>query len=411
MAQASSPEQPIPVRQVSRMLGDWVHRLGFVWVEGEIAQLNRRPGSSLAFLTLRDPDAAASMSVTCSPKVLDALEVPVREGARVVVHARPTWYAGRGTVSLNATEIRPIGLGELLARIEVLKQILAAEGLFAPERKQPLPFLPRSIGLISGRGSAAERDVLENTRRRWPGAHFRVESTAVQGAAAVPGIVTALRTLQADPEVDVIVIARGGGSVEDLLPFSDEVLLRAVSACSTPVVSAIGHEQDSPLLDLVADVRASTPTDAARRVVPDLQTELAGLRQATARMRTSLTARLDREQHRLEVLRGHRVLRSADDVLGTLRERINDLTARTTRTIDACLERSSTASKHLRQQLFLLSPASTLARGYAVVRAADGSVVHDPASVAPGEPLTVRVDAGTFDVRRSDDPSTPKVER
>jgi exodeoxyribonuclease VII large subunit len=177
------------------------------------------------------------------------------------------------------------------------------------------------------------------------------------------------------------------------------------------VVSAIGHEQDSPLLDLVADVRASTPTDAARRVVPDLQTELAGLRQATARMRTSLTARLDREQHRLEVLRGHRVLRSADDVLGTLRERINDLTARTTRTIDACLERSSTASKHLRQQLFLLSPASTLARGYAVVRAADGSVVRDPASVAPGEPLTVRVDAGTFDVRRSDDPSTPKVER
>ncbi|MGA9749405.1 MAG: exodeoxyribonuclease VII large subunit, partial [Nocardioides sp.] len=267
-------EKPAPVRQIANAIAGWVDRLGSVWVEGQVAQLSRRQGMNTVFMTLRDAVADVSVPVTCSRQLFDSLNPPVVEGAGVVVHAKPSYYANRGTLSLRADDIRTVGLGELLARIERRRQLLAAEGLFAAERKRPLPFLPGCVGLVTGAGSAAERDVLEVARRRWPAVDFRVVHTAVQGPQAAAEVMAALDRLDRDDAVDVIVIARGGGSVEDLLPFSDEGLLRAVFAAGTPVVSAIGHEPDSPLLDLVADVRASTPTDAAKLVVPDVVQEL-----------------------------------------------------------------------------------------------------------------------------------------
>lgn len=246
MAVNTSADAPLPVGAVSRLIGGWIDRLGAIWVEGQITQLSRRPGAGVVFLTLRDPSYDISVSVTCYRQVFDAVADIVGEGARVVVHAKPEWYAPRGQLSLRAAEIRPVGMGELLARLEQLKKSLAAEGLFAPERKKPLPFLPQLVGLVCGRASAAERDVLENARHRWPAVRFEVRNVAVQGVHAVPQVVQAVKELDALDDVDVIIVARGGGSVEDLLPFSDEQLVRAVAECRTPVVSAIGHEPDSP---------------------------------------------------------------------------------------------------------------------------------------------------------------------
>ena len=302
----TSPESPVPVRTILRLVGEWVGRLGRVWVEGQIAELTRRGGT--AFLTLRDPVAAVSVRVICPRAVLEASDPAPAEGARVVIWAKPDFSINRGAFALTALELRAVGLGELLARLERLRRELAAEGLFAAARKRPLPFLPGVVGLICGRGSAAERDVLENAARRWPAVRFRVENASVQGGFAVAEVTDALQRLDADPAVEVIIIARGGGSVEDLLPFSDESLIRAVAASRTPVVSAIGHEQDAPLLDLVADVRASTPTDAARRVVPDVSEQLeliAGLR---ARARRRLAGQLDRELSWLAGVRSRPVL-------------------------------------------------------------------------------------------------------
>ncbi|MYW30056.1 exodeoxyribonuclease VII large subunit, partial [Streptomyces sp. SID2119] len=299
MALNTSAEAPLPVGEVSRLIGGWIDRLGAIWVEGQITQLSRRPGAGVVFLTLRDPSHDISVSVTCFRQVFDRIADVVSEGARVVVLAKPEWYAPRGQLSLRATDIRPVGIGELLVRLEQLKKSLAAEGLFAPARKKPLPFLPQLIGLVSGRASAAERDVLENARRRWPAVRFEVRNTAVQGVNAVSQVVQAIEELDALPEVDVIVVARGGGSVEDLLPFSDEQLIRAVAACRTPVVSAIGHEPDSPLLDLVADLRASTPTDAAKKVVPDVGEELEKVQQLRDRALRTVRGILDREERGL----------------------------------------------------------------------------------------------------------------
>ncbi|HEY9475588.1 MAG TPA: exodeoxyribonuclease VII large subunit, partial [Mycobacteriales bacterium] len=293
MANPTAAESPWPVRVVAMKISEWVSRLGEVWVEGQLAQVSRRPGARTVFLVLRDPAADISVAVTCPLRVLEG--VTLAEGARVVVHARPDYYVARGTLSLRATEIRPVGVGELLARLERLRRLLHAEGLFDPARKRPLPFLPRCVGLVTGRASAAERDVLENARRRWPAVHFRVENVAVQGVTAVSQVIDAVERLDRDPDVDVIVVARGGGSVEDLLPFSDEALCRAVSTCATPVVSAIGHEPDAPLLDLVADVRCSTPTDAGKRVVPDVTEEQSRLEVLRNRARAAVTGRLTRE--------------------------------------------------------------------------------------------------------------------
>ena len=394
MALQTSPERPAPVRVVSQAIGGWIARLGAVWVEGQVAQLTRRPGSRTAFLVLRDPAADLSLQVTCPMAVLAAVEPPLTEGARVVVHARPTWYFPRGALSLAADEIRQVGLGELLARLERLRTLLAAEGLFDTDRKRPLPFLPRTVGLVCGRDSAAERDVLENARRRWPAVRFRVLEVVVQGPLAVPQVLDALRALDRDPEVDVVVLARGGGSVEDLLPFSDEALVRAVAACGTPVVSAIGHESDTPLVDLVADVRASTPTDAAKRVVPDVEEELTGIRQCRDRGLSALRHRLDRETSLVASLRSRPVLAHPHQAVSVRAEEVAALLHRVHRTLGHRLDRAVDDLQHVRARVRALSPAATLERGYAVVQRADGAVVRSPAQVEIGDRLRVRLAEG-----------------
>ncbi|PRC46726.1 exodeoxyribonuclease VII large subunit, partial [Mycobacterium sp. ITM-2017-0098] len=262
-------------RGVAIRVAGWIDKLGPVWVEGQIAQLTLRPNSNTAWITLRDPAADMSLSLTCPRDLVVNAPVAMTEGTQVIVFGKPNFYTGRGTFSLRVSEIRAVGIGELLARIDRLRRLLEAEGLFDPRLKRPVPFLPSTIGLITGRASAAEHDITAVASSRWPAVRFAVRNTVVQGPNAVPQIVEALRALDAEPEVDVIVLARGGGSVEDLLPFSDETLCREIARCTTPVVSAIGHEPDNPLCDLVADLRAATPTDAAKRIVPDTAAEQA----------------------------------------------------------------------------------------------------------------------------------------
>jgi exodeoxyribonuclease VII large subunit len=384
----TTPESPVPVRTVLRLVGDWVGRLGRIWVEGQIAELNRR--GAAVFLTLRDPVAAVSARVVCSRTIFDANDPAPAEGARVVIWARPDFNTARGSFSLTAMEIRTVGIGELLARLERLRRSLAAEGLFAPERKRPLPFLPRVVGLICGRDSAAERDVLRNAARRWPAVRFRVMQVAVQGSYAVTEIIEALRELDADPQVDVIIVTRGGGSIEDLLPFSDETLVRAVAAGTTPVVSAIGHEQDSPILDHVADVRASTPTDAARRVVPDVSEQLALIGQLRTRARRCLAGRVEREMSWLSAIRSRPALASPVREIERQQELVTALAQRARRCLSASLDRAGDDVGHTRARLIALSPAATLRRGYAIVQHNDTSVVRSAAEVDPQESLTVR---------------------
>jgi exodeoxyribonuclease VII large subunit len=392
----TSAESPVPVRTVLRLVGDWVGRLGRVWVEGQIAELTRRGGT--AFLTLRDPVAAVSVRVICPRTVLDAAEPAAAEGARVVIWAKPDFNTARGSFGLAATEIRAVGIGELLARLERLRRSLAAEGLFAAERKRRLPFLPATIGLICGRDSAAQRDVQRNAARRWPAVRFRVEPVAVQGPYAVSEVTDALHRLDFDSSVDVIIIARGGGSLEDLLPFSDESLIRAVAACRTPVVSAIGHEQDTPLLDLVADVRASTPTDAARRVVPDVTEQLALITQLRGRSRRILVGRLDREGSWLAGMLSRPVLADPVRELDRRQEQVNAMAERGRRCITAELTRAADDMNHVRARLLALSPAATMRRGYAIVQRTDGSVVRAATEVSTGERLTVRFPADRLTV-------------
>jgi exodeoxyribonuclease VII large subunit len=388
----NSAEAPLPVRTVARSIAEWVARLGRVWVEGQVTQLNRRPGT--VFLTLRDPVADVSLSVTCSRGVCEAVVPPLSEGDRVVVHGQPTVHLLRGSLQLQALEIRPVGVGELLARLERLKGVLRAEGLFEADRKKPLPFLPRTVGLITGRASAAERDVLENARRRWPAVRFDVRHVAVQGHLAVEQCIAALTALDREPEVDVIVVARGGGSVEDLLPFSDEALCRAVVACGTPVVSAIGHEPDSPLLDGVADVRCSTPTDAGKRVVPDYAEEVARIAQLRNRARRVASNVVQRELTRVDSLRSRPVLADPHTLVTSRQLEVTGLRERARRCISAALDRAAHDLDHTRERVLALSPQATLDRGYAVVQDAEGSVVRDPADVAAGDRLRIRVAAG-----------------
>jgi exodeoxyribonuclease VII large subunit len=313
-----------------------------------------------------------------------------QEGARVVIFVKPDFNATRGSFAFTALEIRAVGIGELLARLERLRRELAAEGLFSSERKRPLPFLPAVIGLVCGRESAAQRDVQENAERRWPAVRFRVEQTAVQGPYAAGEIIAALRRLDEDPEVDVIVIARGGGSLEDLLPFSDEALIRAVAACRTPVVSAIGHEQDTPLLDYVADLRASTPTDAAKRIVPDVAEQLALVTQLRDRARRSVRGWLDRELAWLDAVRSRPALADPVREIERQAELVDALAQRARQCVAGRLARAEDDITHTRARLLALSPAATLARGYAIVQQADSSVVRSAAAVSAGEQLSVR---------------------
>ncbi len=394
-AAASTPEQPWPVRVVSQKIGAWIGKLGWVWVDGQVAQITRRPGAQVVFLTLRDPSADLSLTVTTNRDVLDLGAPNLSEGARVTLHAKPEFYPGRGTLSLRADEIRQVGLGELLARIERVKRLLAAEGLFDPRRKRRPPFLPNKIGLVTGRASAAERDVLTNARRRWPAVQFRVINVAVQGPTAVPQLLDALDVLDRDPETDVIILARGGGSVEDLLPFSDEALCRAVFGCRTAVISAIGHESDTPLVDFVADVRASTPTDAAKRVVPDLAEEQQRIGQARARLDRAVRALVDREQHRLDGVRSRPVLARPEVMVDTRAAEVAALRERAVRCLVHRLDRGADELSHTVARLRALSPAATLQRGYAIVqRPGDGAVLREPDEVKPGDALRLRLAGG-----------------
>ncbi|KAA0919340.1 exodeoxyribonuclease VII large subunit [Dietzia sp. ANT_WB102] len=396
----SSAEQPWPVRVVSDQIAAWIHRLGAVWVEGQITQLSLRPGTRTAFLTLRDPSVDNSLTLTCPPKLISESPVPVTEGSRVVVRGTPRFYTGRGSFSLQVSEIRPVGVGELLARIERLKQALAAEGLFDPRLKRPLPFLPMCVGLITGRASAAERDVVEVARGRWPDVRFAVRNTAVQGVSAVPQILDALAELDADPAVDVIILARGGGSVEDLLPFSDEALIRAISRCRTPVVSAIGHEPDSPLSDLVADLRAATPTDAAKRVVPDVIEERRRIAEARARTARALRGWVDRERNQLAAVRSRPCMSNPYGIVESRAEVVAEALRAARRDITRILDSQSTSLGHLSARLTTLGPAATLARGYAVVQSVagshDGRVVSSIADAPPGSQLRIRVSDGAL---------------
>ena len=386
MALETTAEAPVPVRTVLQAVGGWIGRLGRIWVEGQIAECKKR--GNTVYLTLRDPIAAVSAQVICTRQVFDA--VSPSEGARVVMFVKPDFNATRGSFALTALEIRAVGIGELLARLERLRKELAAEGLFSAERKRALPFLPGVIGLICGRESAAERDVVQNAQRRWPAVRFRIEQSAVQGPYAAGEVIEALRKLDADPDVDVIVITRGGGSLEDLLPFSDEDLLRAVAACRTPVVSAIGHEQDSPLLDYVADLRASTPTDAAKRVVPDVAEQLAFVTQLRDRGRRSMRGWLDREQAWLDGIRSRPAIADPVREIERQAEQVDALAQRARQFLDATLNRAADDTAHMQARLLALSPAATLRRGYVIAQNADGGVVRSAAEVSPGEELLLR---------------------
>jgi exodeoxyribonuclease VII large subunit len=397
VALQTSPESPAPVRRISQLLGGWIARLGWVWMEGQISQLNLRQG--MVFLTLRDCDADISLQVTCHRRAIDASPVPVTEGARVVVHAKPTYYDKRGTLSLRVDEIRPVGVGELLARLEQRRRLLAAEGLFDPALKRRLPFLPHTIGLITGRESAAERDVLQNARNRWPGVRFRIRHATMQGNRAAAEVIKSLRDLDADPDVDVVVIARGGGSVEDLLPFSDEALIRTVAKVTTVVVSAIGHEPDNPILDLVADVRASTPTDAAKRIVPDVAEEGQRIQHLRERAWRHVRGHLDRELHALDQLRSRPALAAPVALLDERRRAVDDLRDRARRHLSHRLDRAGDDLGHQLARVRSLSPLATMRRGYAVVQGADGHVVSAADAVAVGDLVDVRFADGRVHAR------------
>ncbi|WP_168702189.1 exodeoxyribonuclease VII large subunit [Gordonia paraffinivorans] len=393
----NSAENPWPVRTVNTKIADWIHRLGQIWVEGQVTQISRRPGTRTAFLTLRDPAADISISVTCSPDLLARTEVPLHDGSHVVVLGRPSFYTGRGTVSLRISDIRPVGIGELLLRIERLRQLLAAEGLFDPRLKRPLPFLPRTIGLISGRASAAQRDVVSVATERWSAVRFDIREAPVQGPTAVSRILAHLAELDAHPEVEVIIIARGGGSVEDLLPFSDEALLRAVARCTTPVVSAIGHEPDNPLLDLVADLRAATPTDAAKRVVPDVEAELAGIDELRRRSAQALRNWVRRESAVVESLRRRPVLARPELIVDAEERRVSELRRALRRDVLRHVDAEERRHEHLAARLSTLGPAQTLARGYAVVQRTDTEttrVVGNLDDLPVGAQLRIRVADG-----------------
>ena len=407
-AMDTTPERPWPVRHLSPKIADYVARMPPVWVEGQVLNLKR--WNQMYFLTLRDTDLDMSVSVTLPAAAFRALggDEGVRDGTHLVVHAKPSFHLKSGTLGLAGDQVRLVGVGELLLRIEHLRGVLAAEGLFDASRKRPLPFLPQVVGLVCAQQGDAEHDVVSNARARWPQVVFEIRRVTVQGAQAVPAVTAALAELDADPRVDVIVVARGGGSFEDLLPFSNETLVRAAAACRTPLVSAIGHEKDAPLLDLVADHRASTPTAAARRVVPDVGEERAALHQAHHRMRGALLQKIRRELDRLESLCSRPVLADPTTIVDGRAQEVVHLRDGARGTLARSVDASAAQVDRLAAQVRALSPAATLDRGYAVVqRVADGAVVRSPDDAPSGSDLRVRLARGEVAARVTK--ATPKA--
>ena len=388
----TSSESPAPVRVVSEAIKEYVERLGPIWIEGEISELNERSGG-MAFMRLRDTSVDMSLSVMCYKNVLSAVQ-PLPANARVVIHAKASWFTKNGSLTMSAKEIRQVGVGELLARLEALKGVLAAEGLFSADRKVALPKLPRKVGLICGRNTDAEKDVVENARRRWPAVEFEIREVAVQGAAAVVEVSAALRELEELADVDVIIITRGGGSFEDLLPFSDESLVRLAASCTTPIVSAIGHEKDSPLLDLVADYRASTPTDAAKRVVPDIEQEISDINKIRDRMYRRLLSSVEFELNQIAQLRNRPVMKDPSVMIKVRKDDLSALRDRSHRGFKALLDIEKKEIKGVIAHLRSLSPQSTMDRGYAVVQSDDGNIVRDATKLKAGAVLRIRAAKG-----------------
>ena len=388
----TSSEAPATVRVVTEAIKEYVDRLGPIWIEGEISELNERSGM-MAFIRLRDPSVDMSISVMCHKSVIAAAQ-PLPANARVVLYAKPSWYTKNGSLSFSAREIRQVGVGELLARLEALKNTLALEGLFDTDRKVALPLLPQKIGLICGRNTDAEKDVVENAKRRWPSVQFEIREVTVQGAAAVSEVSEALRELEADKTVEVIIITRGGGSFEDLLPFSDEGLVRLAASCKTPIVSAIGHEKDSPLLDLVADYRASTPTDAAKRVVPDIAEEIAMITAFKDRARRRLVNLIDLESTRITNFMERPVMKDPMVLVSSRAEVIVALKDRSNRSFAARLKLAKEELKQIKARVRALSPQATLDRGYSVVQLSNGEILTDPKRLKAGEQLRMRLAKG-----------------
>ena len=388
----TSSESPAPVRVVSEAIKDYVDRLGPIWIEGEISELNERSGM-MAFMRLRDTSVDMSISVMCHKSVIATVK-PLPDNARVVLYAKPSFYTKNGSLSFSAREIRQVGVGELLARLEALKNLLAGEGLFDSDRKVALPLLPKVIGLICGRNTDAEKDVVENAKRRWPSVQFEIREVTVQGAAAVSEVSDALRELEANKDVEVIIITRGGGSFEDLLPFSDEGLVRLAASCTTPIVSAIGHEKDSPLLDLVADYRASTPTDAAKRVVPDILEEIAMISAMRDRARRTLINRINLETTQIANFKNRPVMKDPQVLITTRAEIIAGLRDRSNRSFAHQLKLAKEELKQIKARVRALSPQATLDRGYSVVQLADGQIVTDPKKLKQGDLLRLRLAKG-----------------
>lgn len=409
MALDSSPEHPQPLRRVAQGVESWISRLGSIWTEGQLIEINRRSGTSLVFLTLRDKLGEVSVSVCASPRVLDAAG-PVPDGATVIAHLKPRFFLRSGRLSFDCDDLRVMGEGRLLARLEQTKRMLQAEGLFDPRRKRRLPALPRVVGLVTAEGSAAERDVCEHIARRWPAAPVRAAHALVQGPQAVDQLISAVRRLDADPEVEVIVVARGGGSLEDLLPFSNEALIRAVADCRTPVVSAIGHEVDSPILDLVADARASTPTDAAKLVVPDAAEELHRVEQVRERLRRAVLVRLRREQEMLAALRSRPVLQAPTATVTIHAEQLDQLRQRLRRTVERSVAAERTTVDHLLARCRAMSPRATLERGYALAIDAAGHAVTSPDQVSADDPLVLHLAEGQLHARVSEQPAVEDKE-
>jgi exodeoxyribonuclease VII large subunit len=386
----SSAEDPWSIARLSQNLKDYIARLGNLWVEGEIAQYNSK-GSSV-FLDLKDVAQEARISAhSWNPSVFPA---DLKVGDRVLALVKTEFWPKSGKLSMQVMQIRKVGLGDLLERLERLRAALIAEGLTSSERKQKLPFLPNRIGLITGEKSDAEKDVLQNVARRWPEAQFRVINTKVQGDSAAPEIIAAIKALDADPEVDVIIIARGGGAAMELLVFSDEALVRAAAAAITPIISAIGHENDSPLLDLVADVRASTPTDAAKIVVPDVAEERRRITDATTRILARVSHYI---QTQIDLITQMRLRPMLANPFGFIDEAGNEL-SRDTATLRSfillSLERATSDIQAKAQVLRSLSPQSTLDRGYSVVRTDAGAIITDASKVKVGQKLKIRVAKG-----------------
>ena len=388
----TSSESPAPVRVVSEAIKDYVDRLGPIWIEGEISELNERSGM-MAFMRLRDTSVDMSISVMCHKSVIATVK-PLPDNARVVLYAKPSFYTKNGSISFSAREIRQVGVGELLARLEALKNLLAGEGLFDSDRKVALPLLPKVIGLICGRNTDAEKDVVENAKRRWPSVQFEIREVTVQGAAAVSEVSDALRELEANKDVEVIIITRGGGSFEDLLPFSDEGLVRLAASCSTPIVSAIGHEKDAPLLDLVADYRASTPTDAAKRVVPDIAEEIAMIGAMRDRACRTLLNRINLEATQIANFKNRPVMKDPLVLITTRAEIIAGLRDRSNRSFAHQLKLAKEELKQIKARVRALSPQATLDRGYSVVQLADGQIVTDPKKLKQGDLLRLRLAKG-----------------